>query len=85
MDEVTFQDVLSHYQLKLKEINEELSVLRNDINSMSSIIEDGWISPAATACVVKLDTVYKQVAKTQEEISSTLVELCSVEVPEVDL
>lgn len=85
MDEVTFQDVLSHYQLKLKEIDEELVTLRNDINKMNSIIDGGWSSLAATACVVKLDTVNKIVSKTQAEISSALVELCSVEVPEVDL
>lgn len=81
MDEVTFQDVLSHYKLKLKEFYEEIETLKGNIIKMNSSIESSWSGKAADACVLKLAFVNEKFTKSQSEISEALVKLSSLEVP----
>ena len=78
MDEITFVDVLTHYQIKLKEASEEVETIKNQVKKAESHIDDGWIGTAAEACRLKLESVNGELAKTLTEISEVLVKLSAI-------
>ena len=64
MDEITFLDVLTHYQMKLKEASDEVETLKTHIKKAESHIDSGWSGAAADACRLKLESVNGELAKT---------------------
>ena len=78
MNEITFEDVLTHYQLKLKEVYDEVETLKTQIKSAQAIIDSGWKGMAADACRQKLEIVNGGLAKTQAELSEALVKLFAI-------
>lgn len=78
MNEITFADVLSHYQLKLKEAYDEVETLKNQIKKAEASIDSGWKGMAADACRHKLETVNGELAKTQTELSEALIKLSAI-------
>lgn len=75
MDKITFDDVLTHYHLKLKEAYDEVEILKKKIIKSIASIDDGWKGPAADACRFKLDTVNSELTKTQSILSEALTKL----------
>ena len=78
MDEITFTDMLFHYEGKLKESSEEIQNIKNQINKLNAVIDSSWSGKAASACREKLDYVINELAKTESEISDALVKLSAV-------
>lgn len=78
MDEITFTDVLTHYQMKLKEVSDEVEMLKNHIKKAESHIDAGWTGIAADACRLKLESVNGEFAKTLTEISEALIKLSAI-------
>ena len=78
MEEITFEDILTHYQLKLRETSDEVETIRNLIKKAEATIETGWSGTAADACKLKLETVNGDLAKTLTEISEALIKLSAI-------
>ena len=78
MDEITFLDVLTHYQMKLKEASDEVETLKTHIKKAESHIDSGWSGAAADACRLKLESGNGELAKTLTEISEALIKLSAI-------
>lgn len=78
MDELTFIDVLAHYQIKLGEISEEIENVKTYIKKAQNSITSGWTSDAATECMLKLDSIYSEMTKTLVEISEAKTNLSAI-------
>lgn len=78
MDEITFVDVLTHYQIKLKEVSDEIETIKNQVKKAESYIDTGWTGAAADACRLKLESVNGELAKTLTEISEALIKLSAI-------
>lgn len=78
MDEITFVDVLTHYRLKLKEVNDEIETLKNYMKKAEESIDCGWKGAAADACRCKLEAVGDELTKTQAELSEALIKLSAI-------
>lgn len=75
MDEITFEDVLTHYQLKIKEAFDEVETVKNELKKAQAGLETGWSGEAAEACHTKLETIQQDLAKTLAELSQAQVKL----------
>ena len=78
MDEITFQDVLTHYGLKLKEIFDETETIKTQLKKAESVIDSGWSGSSADACKIKLEEINSEIYKTSAGISEALVKLNTV-------
>lgn len=78
MDEITFVDVLTHYQMKLKEASDEVETIKNQVKKAESHIDTGWVGSAADACRLKLESVNGELTKTLTEISEALIKLSAI-------
>ena len=78
MDEITFVDVLTHYQMKLKEVSDAVETIKNQVKKAECHIDTGWTGAAADACRLKLESVNCELAKTLTEISEVLIKLSAV-------
>lgn len=78
MEEITFVDMLTHYELKLKESSENLQNASQSIKKSISIIDSGWTGDAADACRLKLEDVTLDIGKIQGNISDAMNELSAV-------
>lgn len=79
MEEITFEDMLTHYQLKLKEASDGIETLKNYLRRAQMCLDDGWKGTAADACRCKLETVNGELAKAQAELSDALTKLSAIE------
>ena len=75
MEEITFEDILTHYSLKLKETCDEVESIKNLLKKAESTIDTGWSGSAADACRLKLESVNDELAKTLTRISEALIKL----------
>ncbi len=78
MEEITFEDVLTHYSLKLKEVSDEVETMKNLLKKAESSIDTGWTGSAADACRLKIESVNGDLAKTLAEISEALTKLLAI-------
>lgn len=79
MEEITFVDVITHYRMKLKEVSDEVEIIKNQVKKAESYIDFGWTGSAADACRLKLESVNGELAKTLTEISEVLIKLSSID------
>lgn len=78
MEEITFEDILIHYSLKLKETSDEVEAIKNLLKKAEGSIDAGWTGSAADACRLKLESVNGDLAKTLTEISEALIKLSAI-------
>lgn len=78
MDEITFDDMLFHYEGKLKEASEEIQNIKNQIKKVNALLNSGWSGKAADACREKLEYVAGELMKSDSEISEALTKLSAV-------
>lgn len=78
MEEITFVDVLTHYQMKLKEASDEVETIRNQLKKAQSHVDSGWGGDAADACRLQLESVDGELTKTLSELSEALVKLSAI-------
>ncbi len=78
MEEITFEDILTHYSLKLKETSDEVETIKNLLKKAEGSIDSGWTGSAADACGLKLESVNGDLAKTLTEISEALIKLSAI-------
>ena len=75
MDEITFEDVLTHYQLKIKEAYDEVESIKHDLKKAQADLENGWSGAASEACFTKLEAIVQDLGKTLAELSQAQVKL----------
>lgn len=78
MEEITFTDILTHYQIKLREAIDEIEAIRSNMKNAEESIETGWSGEAAEACRLKLDEIDGEAAKALDNLSVALVKLSSI-------
>ncbi len=78
MEEITFEDILTHYSLKLKETSDEVETIKNLLKKAEGSIDSGWTGSAADACRLKLESVNGDLAKTLTEISEALIKISAI-------
>ena len=78
MEEITFLDVLTHYQMKLKEVTDEVELVKNQIKKAEMHIDTGWSGEAAEACRLKLESINNELVKSLAEMSEALVKLSAI-------
>lgn len=78
MDEITFDDMLFHYEAKLKEASEEIQNIKRQIKQIIAALDSGWSGKAAAACREKLEYIAGELAKSDGEISEALIKLSAV-------
>lgn len=78
MDEITFEDVLMHYQGKLQELSDQIQDIRSSVQQAHICAEEGWHGLAAAACMEKLDELSVELSRTDGDISEALVQLGAV-------
>lgn len=78
MDELTFTDVLTHYQIKLAETSEELEAIKTLIKKSENCILSGWEGASAEACKLKLEVIYNDLIKTLADISEAKNSLTAI-------
>lgn len=70
MEEITYNDVLVHYQRMMADITDELQQLENSLEKISVFSQQTWKGKAGDACFEKLQELYgeikKQLMKAQE-------------------
>lgn len=79
MEEITFTDILTHYQIKLREAIDEIERIRSDMNHAEERIETGWSGEAAEACRFKIHEIDRQASKALDDLSDALVKLSSID------
>ncbi len=75
MEEITFEDALTHYQIKLREISDRIDTMRNRIRKAQDHIDLGWRGPAADACRAKLEYADERLVRALSEISEAQIKL----------
>jgi len=78
VEEITFVDVLTHYQMKLREASNDVESIKNQIKKAEGHIDMGWSGEAADACRLKLDSINGELSKTLNEISEALNKLSAI-------
>ena len=78
MDEITFGDVLIHYQHKLEETADQLTDLRSQLKAAQMTAEDCWEGQAGNACRDKLNELSMRLNRCESSISDSLVQLGAV-------
>lgn len=78
MDEITFEDMLFHYEGKLREAAEEIQNLRNQLKRITAEFDGVWKGQAAETCRVKLETIDNELNKSNNELSEALIKLSAV-------
>ena len=78
MESITFEDVLIHYQTRLKETSDEIETIKSEIKKAESYIDSGWQGDASDVCRLKLETVNGELSKALSDISEALVKLSAI-------
>lgn len=78
MEEITFTDVLTHYQMKLQEASDEVTLIKNQLKKATGHIDAGWTGATADALRLKLETVSTDLSRTMNELSEALVKLSAI-------
>lgn len=78
MDTICYEDILNHYQLKLKEAFDEVELLGSQLRKAEEQLEAGWTGPAAEACRNKLASVADVYTKALAEVSEAITKLSDI-------
>lgn len=78
MDEVTFEDVLTHYHMKLKEACDGVESMKYRLRQAQGALETGWSGAAADACRLKLENVDGELTRALSQLSEAMVGLSAV-------
>lgn len=78
MEEITFLDVLTHYQLKLKELTDELESMRHRVRLAEAQSEESWQGAASEAMRLHLHTAEEDLSRTLGELSEALTRLTAI-------
>lgn len=78
MEEITFLDVLTHYQTKIHQLCEELETIRSQLQLSRQTIDESWKGPAAEACKTKVETLYPELNRALSDLSDARLKLGAV-------
>ncbi len=65
MQEITYDDIIRHYQVKLGEIQEELEKMQNTLKDIEAESQETWSGPNADLFNEKMWTVKERVSRTE--------------------
>lgn len=72
MEEITYNDVLVHYQRMMADITDELQQLENSLEKISVFSQQTWKGKAGDACFEKLQELCDEVKKAAYESTRAL-------------
>lgn len=78
MDEITFEDILNHYEVKLRESSEEIQNIKNTLKRCISLSESSWKGLAADSFRLKLENINSELNKSYGELSLALTKLSDI-------
>lgn len=78
MDEITLEDMLLHYESKLKEAADEIQRIQSQMKKMALLLDDGWRGEAAEACRDKLQSVIEELTRADGDLSDAMVKLSAM-------
>lgn len=78
MDEITFVDMLFHYEGKLKESVEEIQSIKSQVNRIRIMIDSSWSGKAASVSGEKLHFILNELTKTEGALSEALLRLSAI-------
>lgn len=78
MDEITLEDMLLHYESKLKEAADEIQCIQSQMQKMMLLLDDGWRGEAAEACRDKLQSVIEELTRADGDLSDAMVKLSAM-------
>ena len=84
MNEITFEDVISHYRIKIMELSDDMETLRQKLDAAHSIIDVSWKGLSADTCDEKVEYSKNEIAKANNELSVALSMLAGIELPTIE-
>lgn len=79
MDEITFEDVLTHYKSKIQEYTEQLTNIKLDLKKIDSMAESSWNGDAANAFKNKLNEQITDINKVLAGFSEATAKLLLIQ------
>lgn len=78
MNEISFEDILTHYYLKLKEVFDETERIRIASTKVASLADESWKGNASDVFQEKMLLLNGELDKTKLEISEALKKLSAI-------
>lgn len=75
MEEITFEDILVHYEGKLRETSEEIENIKNLLRNCVGSSEGSWSGNAAEAFRSKMEGVNAELTKAYGQLSEAMTKL----------
>ena len=72
MGKITYSEIIRHYQIKLKEINDEIHVINQQIKRMDELKKEGWSAPTATKIMEKMYDINVRTSLVQDNVLKSL-------------
>lgn len=79
MEQITFEDMLTHYLLKLNECSDGLISISESLKKSTLIIESGWKGQAAVSCRIRLEEMIDEIKKSQDEVENAIKSLSLID------
>ena len=78
MEEITFEDMLTHYSLKLNEIDNMLDNVSSYMKKCDMIVVQSWNSAAEKEYEIKSQQIAKRIDSSQTLVHDILAELSAI-------
>lgn len=78
MNEISFEDILTHYYLKLKEVFDETERIKIASTKVASLADESWKGTASDVFQEKMLLLNGELDKTKLEISEALKKLSAI-------
>ena len=78
MGEITFEDILIHYERKLRETSEEIEDIKKILRDCIGILDETWSGDASNTFRVKVEGVNAQLTKSYGQLSEALTKLTAI-------
>ena len=78
MNEISFEDILTHYYLKLKEVFDETERIKLASVKISTLADENWKGNANNTFQEKMQMLNTELDKTRLELSEALKKLSAI-------
>lgn len=79
MEEITFEDILTHYKNKTQEYTEQITDIRTQLKKADAIAENSWNGSAANAFKNKLNEQIAEINKVLADLSEVTAKLALIQ------
>ena len=78
MSEISFEDILSHYYIKIKQIYDELDIINIQVKGCSDIANSSWCGKSGKVFQEKIDKLFDEINNAKQETANSLKQLSAV-------